>query len=132
MENNPYSLTPWRPVLIATVVVGFFWPLSVIIAPKLSAGYTALVAFAAGLFAATMLPSGELPPFRIYMAITIALGLIAQVVAWVTIPLFWCRLFSHNNFCTYPHHGGPISLFAIISFGLYLFLVVMIYLWHRS
>ncbi len=132
MKHYPYSLTPWRPVLIATVVAGFFWPLSVIIAPKLGAGYTALVAFAAGLFAATMLPSGELPPFRVYMAITIALGLMAQVVAWVTIPLFWCRLFSHSNFCTYPYEGGPTFPFAYITFGLYLFLVVMIYLWYRS
>ena len=66
------------------------------------------------------------------MVITIAIGLIAQVVAWGTIPLFWCRLFSHSHFCTYPYEGGPTFPFAYITFGLYLFIAVMIYLWIRS
>ena len=111
--------------------MGFFWPLSFIISPEIGALYTALVALAVGLFVATLLPTGELLPFKEYMALSFVVGLAAEITAWIMIPLFWCRLFSHSNFCTYPYYGGPAFPFALISFGLYLFLLVLIYLWQR-
>ena len=129
--NNPSSIVPWRFMLIAAAVIGFFWPLAFIISPRAGALYTALAALAVGLFVSTLLPTGELLSFKKYMALSFVVGLVAEITAWITIPLFWCRLFSHSSFCTYPYEGGPTFPFAYISFGLYLFILLMIYLWQK-
>ena len=122
---------PWRFMLTVAAVAGFFWPMSYVIHPGVALFYTVMVAVAASVFVSSLPPSGEMLSFGRYLSICFVTGLAAQIVAWITIPLFWCRLASHSAFCTYPHYGGPLVPFVMLSFGLYLFLVITIYLLIR-
>ncbi len=126
--NQSKFFIPWRFMLTIAAIIGFFWPFSYVIASWAALLYTVMVAVAAGVFVFTLLPTGQALPFGQYFGISFVVGLMAQIVAWITIPLIWCQLFTHSDFCTYPHYGGPLFPFALISFGLYLFLLVMIYM----
>ena len=119
------TLISWKSIILASIVIGMVWPLPYFITPSVGLFFTVFFSLAASLFFATLSPSGEILSFGKYFMYGGITGLLAFIFAIIEIRAL-CRIvfLSQNNMCT-----APIALegFAIVAFGLYLFLLVAIY-----
>ena len=123
------TLISWKSLILASIVIGMIWPLPYFITPSVGLFFTVIFSLAASLFFATLSPSGEMLSFGNYFMYGGITGLIAFIVAIIERQVL-CRIdfLSQNNMCTAPI---AVEGFAIGAFGLYLFLLVMIYFFLR-
>jgi len=105
------------------VGVGVLWPIPHLIAPKLGVAFTAFVALGVGLFVLTAPRPGQTLSFLQFLLNSALLGLVAVAVA-VMLLAFLC-LFLRSHFAC--DHSYKIWGFGWISYGLFVFLVSMLY-----
>ena len=120
---------PWKSLFIASLIVGMVWPLPYFIHPGVGLFFTVMLAVAAGLFLITIPTSGDMLPFGSYLLAGFLTGTLALVMALFVLSLACqLRLLAQNHMCT---ARAGLAGFVIVAYGLYLFILAMLYLFMR-